>query len=96
MGAQKAEVPSADTFVLSVAVVQSLSCGPLFAIPWTAALQASLSSNIPQSLLMFIFIESVMPSNQLILCCLQSLYMNLLIHVFISGKDFRKGVHKVT
>ena len=96
MGAQKAEVPSADTFVFSVAVVQSLSCGQLFAIPWTAALQASLSSSIPQSLLTFIYIEMVMPSNQLILCRLQSLYMNLLIHLLISGMDFRKGVHKVT
>ena len=41
----------------------------LFAIPWTAALQASLSITNSQSLLKLMFIESVMPSNHLILCC---------------------------
>ena len=42
--------------------VQSLSCVQLFATPWKAALQAFLS------LLKLISIESVMPSNHLILC----------------------------
>ena len=37
-------------------------------IPWTAAFQASLSFTIPWSLLKLMSIESVMPSNQLILC----------------------------
>ena len=37
-------------------------------IPWTAAHQASLSFTISQSLLKLIFIESVRPSNHLILC----------------------------
>ena len=37
--------------------------------PWTAARQASLSFTISQSLLKLMSIESVMPSNQLILCC---------------------------
>ena len=37
--------------------------------PWTAARQASLSFTISQSLLKFISIESMMPSNHLILCC---------------------------
>ena len=41
----------------------------LFATPWTAAHQASLSFTISQSLLKFIFIESVTLSNHLILCC---------------------------
>ena len=40
----------------------------LFATPWTAAHQASLSITNSQSLLKLIFIESVMPSNHLILC----------------------------
>ena len=44
----------------------------LFATPWTAAHQASLSFTISQSLLRLMSIESVMPSNHLILCC--SLY----------------------
>ena len=37
--------------------------------PWTAAHQASLSITYPQSLLKHMSIESVMPSNCLILCC---------------------------
>ena len=48
--------------------VQLLSCIRLFAIPWTAARQASLSITNSQSLLKFMSIESVMPSNHLILC----------------------------
>ena len=48
--------------------VQSLSRVWLFATPWTAAHQASLSITNSQSLLKLMFIESVMPSNHLILC----------------------------
>ena len=48
--------------------VQSLSRVWLFATPWTAARQAS-SKTISWSLLRLMSIESVMPSNQLILCC---------------------------
>ena len=48
--------------------VQSLSCVWLFAIPWTTALQASLSITNSRSLLTIMSIESVMPSNHLILC----------------------------
>ena len=48
--------------------VQSLSHGRLFATPWTAARQASLSITNSQSLLILMSIESVMPSNHLILC----------------------------
>ena len=48
--------------------VQSLSYVQLFATPWTAAYQASLSIN-SQSLLILISIKSVVPSNHLILCC---------------------------
>ena len=47
--------------------VQSLSYVWLFATPWTAAHQASLSITNSQSLLELMFIESVMPSNHLIL-----------------------------
>ena len=43
--------------------VQSLSCVQLFAAPWTAARQASLSITNSQSLSKLMFIESVMPSN---------------------------------
>ena len=48
--------------------VQSLSCVRLFVTPWTAARRASLST-ISRSLLKLTSIESVMPSNHLILCC---------------------------
>ena len=48
--------------------VQLLSHVQLFATPWTVARQASLSITNSQSLLKLISIESVMPSNHLILC----------------------------
>ena len=50
-------------------VVQSLSHVGLFAAPWTAAHQASLSFTKSRSLLKLMSIESVMPSNHLVLCC---------------------------
>ena len=48
--------------------VQSLSRVRLFATPWAAAHQASLSIANPQNLLKLMSIESVMPSNHPILC----------------------------
>ena len=48
--------------------VQSLSRVHLFATPWTAALQASLSVTNSWSLLKLMSFRSVMPSNHLILC----------------------------
>ena len=48
--------------------VQSLSCVQLFATPWTAARQAFLSITNSRSSLKLMSIESVMPSNHLILC----------------------------
>ena len=48
--------------------VQSLSCVWLFATPWTAERQASLSITDSWSSLKLTSIESVMPSNHLILC----------------------------
>ena len=51
-----------------ISSVQSLSCVQLFATPWTAACQASLSITNSRSLLKLMSIESVMPSNHLILC----------------------------
>ena len=49
--------------------VQSLSRVWLFATPWTEAHQASLSITSSRSLLKLMSIESVMPSNHLVLCC---------------------------
>ena len=54
--------------ILEGFVVQSLSCVWLFATAWTTACQASLSFTISQSLLKLMSIESVMPSNHLVLC----------------------------
>ena len=64
--------------------VQSLSHVQLFATPWTAARQASLSFTISWSLLKLMTIESVMPSNHLILC--RSLL--LLLSIFPSLRVF--------
>ena len=65
----------------SLSSVQSLSRVRLFVTPWTAAHQASLSITNSRSLLTLMPIESVMPSNHLILCrpfssCLQSLVVD--------------------
>ena len=49
--------------------VQLLSRVQLLATPWTVARQASLSITNSRSLLKLTSIESVMPSNRLILCC---------------------------
>ena len=48
--------------------VQLLSCVQLFATPWTAACQASLSITNSRSSLKLMSIKSVMPSSHLILC----------------------------
>ena len=56
-------------FTLSfVAVIQSLNHVWLFVNPWTIAHQASLSITISRSLLKFMSIKLVMPSNHLVLC----------------------------
>ena len=52
----------------TIVVVQSLSPVRLFVAAWTAACQASLSFTISRSFLKLMSIESVMPSNHLILC----------------------------
>ena len=64
--------------------VQSLSRVQVFATPWTAARQASLSICNSQSLVKLMSIESVMPSNHLILC--HSLL--LMPSIFPSIRDF--------
>ena len=70
-------------FLTFIVLVQLLSHVPLFAIPWTAACQASPSFTIYRSLLKFMSTETVMTSNHLILCCpLLSLPILLSITVF--------------
>ena len=62
---------------------QLLSHVQLFATPWTAVCQTSLSFTISWSLLKLMSIESVMPSNHLILCCplllLLSIFSNIIV-----------------
>ena len=52
----------------TVVVLQSLSHVQLLMMPWTMVHQASMSFTVPWSLLKFMSIESVKPSNHLILC----------------------------
>ena len=61
------------------------SC-PTLATPWTAACQASLSFIVSQSLLKLMSIESVIPSNHLVLCC----PLLLLPSIFPSIRVFSK------
>ena len=58
----------ARPLILEFSSVQSLSHVQLFVTPWTAARQASLSITNSRSLPKPMSIESVMPSNHLILC----------------------------
>ena len=66
--------------------VQLLSRVRLLAMPWTAACQTSLSITNSRSLLKLMSIESVMPSNHLILCC----PLLLLPLIFLSIRVFSK------
>ena len=66
--------------------VQSLSRVRLFATPWIAACQASLSITNSRSSLRLMSVESMMPSNYLILCC----PLLLLPSIFPSIKVFSK------
>ena len=58
-----------DVPLFIAVVVQSLNHVQLFATPWTTACQTSLSLTISCNSSKFMSIESVMPSNHLILCC---------------------------
>ena len=57
-----------NELALHINSVQSLSCVRLFVTPWIAACQASLSITNSRSLLKLMSIESMLPSNHLILC----------------------------
>ena len=76
--------------ILTRIVVQSLSRVRLFVTPWTAARQASLSITNSRSLLTLMSIESVMPSNHLILCHLSLLLPSIFpsIRVFFNESAF--------
>ena len=67
-GLHSCPLPPHCSVLRSFSSVQSLSCVRLFVTPWTAAHQASLSVTNSRSSLKLMSIESVMPSNHLILC----------------------------
>ena len=68
MVSQKSQTWLSDYKSIRFSSVQSLSRVWLFATPWIAARQASLSNTISWSSLKFTSIESVIPSSHLILC----------------------------
>ena len=70
-----------------VVVFQWLSCVLLFVTPWTAALQASLSFTISWHLLKLMRIQSVMPSNNLILCNTRLLLPSIFPSIRIFSKE---------
>ena len=69
--------------------VQSLSRVQLFVTPWTTACQASLSITNSRNLPKLMSIESMMPSNHLILCCslllLPSIFPNISLFKWVSS-----------
>ena len=67
--------------------VQLLNHVPLFVTPWTAARQASLSITNSRSLLKLISIESVMPSNYLLLCHLLLLPLSIFPSIRIFSNE---------
>ena len=72
---------------LFAVVIQSFSHAQLLAAPWTAAHQASLSFTISRSLLKLMSIESVMPSNHLILCCPLLLLLSIFSNIRVSSNE---------
>ena len=79
-------------YYMCLLVVQSLICAWLFVTPWTGASQTSLSFIISWSLLKFMFIESMMPSNHLVFCrplLLPSVFPS--ITVFSNESGFSSG-----
>ena len=80
-------------YLKTLVFVQSLSHVRLLMTPWMAARQASLSITNSQSLLKLISIESVMPSNHLILCRPFLLLISVFpsIRVFSNESALRSG-----
>ena len=73
--------------VVVVVIVQSLSHVRLFAIQWTVASQAPLSSNISKSLLKFISIGSVRLSSHFILFCFPLLLPSIFSSIRVSSNE---------
>ena len=69
-------------------VAQALSCIWLIVTPWTAARQAPLSFTISLSLLKLTSIESIMPSNHLILCLPLLLLPSVFPNIRVFSSEF--------
>ena len=80
--------------IARVVVVFSRSVVSNSATPWTAARQASLSFTIPWSSLKLLSIQSVMPSNHLILCCPLLLLPSVFSQHHVFSKAFDCVDHK--
>ena len=78
-----------------IVVVQLLCWIQLFATPWTAAHQASLSFTISQNLFKFISIESEMPSNHFALCCSLPLLPSIFPSIGVFSNQLALQVAKV-
>ena len=76
------------SWALSFQSVQSFSRVQLRASPWNAAGQASLSIINSLSLLKFISIELVMPSNHLMLCCALLLPPSIFPSIRVFSNEF--------
>ena len=84
------------TMEFFAAVVQSLSRVRLFTTPWTAERRASLSLSLSQSLPKFVSIESVMPSNHLILCHPLLLLLSIFPSIRVFSNKLALQVAKVS
>ena len=71
-------------------VVQSLRHVQLFVTPWIAAQQSSLSLTVSWRLLKLMSIESVMPSDHLILCCCVLLLPSIFPSIRVFSSDMQR------
>ena len=70
-----------------VCIQFTVSCVQLFATPWTAACQASLSITKSWSMLILMYIEPVMPSNHLSLCHPLCLLPSIFLSIRVFSND---------
>ena len=75
-----------------ISSVQSLSRVRLLVTPWTAGRQASLSITISRNLLKLMSMESVMPSNHLILCHLLLLLSSIFPSIRVFSNESVLGI----
>ena len=81
------KVHAVKAMVSPISSVQSLSCVQLFATPWTAACQASLSITNSRSSPKPMSIKLVMPSSHLILCHLLLLMPSIFPNIKVFSNE---------